>query len=299
MHLDSHSLGWRLRVLRLRREMTLAELARLSGLEISYLSRLERDVLQNAKPKPETVDRILDAVEASLDEREAVYHMEHPPLHRSDIDAQIGLLFEQQETFPEPVVIRDEHWNAWYYNLSARAAFGLDAKEYRRVLGTNIMLELIDPAIPVYSRCSEEERQTAFSIKVAMFKTHFANQEFDQWYLDVVNRVYDFAWAAKLWERPILPAVPLTLEAHDLNVANPFVGRLRFRLQLNRLLLNPRFLLVGYTPLDKDTTRQLKELRARPESSYEVASIHGVKKDSASNGYPRQRNKEQLREIRA
>src|SRR3982750_3588222 len=133
MHLDSHSLGWRLRVLRLRRDMTLAELARLSGLEISYLSRLERDVLQNAKPKPETVDRILDAVEASLEEREAVYHIEHPPLEKAEVDAQIKLLFEQQETFPEPAVIRDEHWNACYFNLGARAALGLSAKEYKQM----------------------------------------------------------------------------------------------------------------------------------------------------------------------
>ena len=60
-------------MLRLRREMTLVELAKLSGLEIAYLSRLERDVMEkNAKPKPETVDRILDAMRASLEEREAV-----------------------------------------------------------------------------------------------------------------------------------------------------------------------------------------------------------------------------------
>src|SRR4051812_48338116 len=112
MHLDSHGLGWRLRALRLRREMTLAELARQSGLEISYLSRLERDVLQNAKPKPETVDRILDAVGARLPEREAVYHMEHPAMEKAEVDTQVQIVFDQQETFPEPVILRDEHWNA-------------------------------------------------------------------------------------------------------------------------------------------------------------------------------------------
>src|SRR5438876_5133953 len=165
MHLDSHSLGWRLRVLRLRREMTLAELARLSGLEISYLSRLERDVLQNAKPKPETVDRILDAVDATLEERQSIYHLEHPPLDKCEIEEQIQILFEQQETFPEPVILRDEHWNACYFNLSARTALGLTVKEYRRMLGTNMLHEIIDPAIPAYSRCSDEERETVFSVR--------------------------------------------------------------------------------------------------------------------------------------
>src|SRR5919197_4354592 len=111
MHLDQHNLGGRLRVLRLRRQMKLTELAKLSGLEIAYLSRLERDVLQNAKPKPETVDRILDALGATLEEREAVYHIEHPPLDKSEIDAQVQVVFEQHETAPEPVELRDEHWN--------------------------------------------------------------------------------------------------------------------------------------------------------------------------------------------
>ena len=73
MHLDPHNLGWRLRALRLRREMTLAELAKLSGLEIAYLRRLERGVLPYAKPNPETVERILDALGATPEEREAVY----------------------------------------------------------------------------------------------------------------------------------------------------------------------------------------------------------------------------------
>ena len=277
MHLDSHGLGWRLRVLRLRREMTLAELAKLSGLEISYLSRLERDVLQNAKPKPETVDRILDAVGASLDERKSVYHIEHPLLDEWETAEQIQILFEQQETFPEPVILRDEHWNACYFNLSARASMGFTVGEYRRMLGTNMLHEIIDPAIPTYSRCSDEERETVFSVRAAMFKKQFGGEEFDRWYMDVVDRIYDFAWATRLWENPVLPAVPLTLETHDLNVINPFVGRLRFRLQFNHLMSNPRLVLVGYTPLDKHTSQHLRDLRGREELSYSVASVHGLK----------------------
>jgi hypothetical protein len=92
-----------------------------------------------------------------------------------------------------------------------------------------------------------------------------------------VDRIYDFAWAARLWEKPVLPALPLTLETHDLNVINPFVGRLRFRFQLNHLMLNPRFVLVGITPLDKHTSQHLRDLRGRVELSYNVAAIHGIK----------------------
>src|SRR6478736_409193 len=73
---DSPNIGRRLRILRLRCDKTLVELATLAGLDVSYLSRLERDALQNAKPKPDTINRVLEALQASPQEREAVYHVE-------------------------------------------------------------------------------------------------------------------------------------------------------------------------------------------------------------------------------
>ena len=84
MHLDPHTLGERLRELRFSREMTLHELARLSGLDIAYLSRLERGVLPYAKPNPETVERILDALGATPEEREAVYRTGPDPPGNSE-----------------------------------------------------------------------------------------------------------------------------------------------------------------------------------------------------------------------
>src|SRR4051812_31999532 len=81
------NVGWRLRVLRSRRRLTLVEVARAADLDVSYLSRLERDALQNAKPKPDTISRVLDALGASLHEREAVYHRERPVITRAEIEA--------------------------------------------------------------------------------------------------------------------------------------------------------------------------------------------------------------------
>src|SRR4051794_34529334 len=100
---DSHNLGWRLRTLRLRRNMTLVELAALSNLDVSYLSRLERDALQNAKPKHDTINRVLDALQATPQEREALYHIEHPPLTRREITLQVLEITSFDED-PEPLL---------------------------------------------------------------------------------------------------------------------------------------------------------------------------------------------------
>src|SRR6476619_7150527 len=118
---DAHNLGWRLRVLRTRRALTLVELAQRAGLDVSYLSRLERDALQNAKPKPDTINKVLDALQATNAEMEAIYHVERPPLTPDEIRAQIEALSSLEDA-PEPVALRDEHWYVWYYNRASRAA---------------------------------------------------------------------------------------------------------------------------------------------------------------------------------
>ena len=122
MALDPHNLGRRLRTLRLRRGLSLAEVGNLANLDISYLSRLERDALRNATPKPETINRVLDALHASIQERDAVYHLERPPLRASEIVPQIHSVAGSVEDDEEPVALIDELWFVWYYNRSARAA---------------------------------------------------------------------------------------------------------------------------------------------------------------------------------
>src|SRR4051794_7570105 len=111
----SAGLGWRLRVLRARRELALIELAKLTGLDISYLSRLERDALPNAKPKPETVSKVLDGLDATQDEREAVYHIERPPLAPEEIEARVREIAAREEENSQPLVLRDDRWYSWYF----------------------------------------------------------------------------------------------------------------------------------------------------------------------------------------
>jgi transcriptional regulator with XRE-family HTH domain len=119
---DPSSIGWRLRALRLRHGKTLLELAQTASLDISYLSRLERNALQNAKAKPDTINRVLEALEASRHERDAVFHAELEPLSEDEIACRVEEVASRLEDSPEPAVLGDEHWYMWYYNRAARAA---------------------------------------------------------------------------------------------------------------------------------------------------------------------------------
>lgn len=270
---DPHNVGWRLRTLRLRREMTLVELAALAGLDVSYLSRLERDALQNAKPKPDTINRVLDALQATPQEREAIYHIEHHPPTSEEIAAQV-LEIAALEDDPEPVLLRDEHWFVWYYNRAARAALGLTEDEYSRSIGAHMLQETIDPAIPRYSRVPDSEREEAFSLRARMFQLAFAGEEFDAWYQDVVNHIYDFPWATELWERPLMTPHSLVIERQDMTIVNPTEGNLHVRLQLNRMMSNPRFLLTTWTPLDDESAQRISVLSQRRQYGYNVLDLY-------------------------
>ncbi len=260
--------------MRLRREMNLVELANLAGLDISYLSRLERDVLQNAKPKPDTINRVLDALRATPQEREAVYHVERPPLTPEDIITQVLDLFSTEEEAPQPLLLRDEHWCVWYYNHSARAAMGFTEQEYLHCINVHMLHESIDPAAPRYSRVPEEERKEVFSLRARMFQLAFAGEEFDCWYQDVVARIREFPWAAELWERPLATPGSLVIERQDMTIQNPVIGKLKVQIQLNRLMSNPRFILTTWTPMDDNTKQSIAELRDRPEYSYNVLPFY-------------------------
>jgi transcriptional regulator with XRE-family HTH domain len=269
---EPQNVGRRVRALRLRRELTLVELAALSNLDVSYLSRLERDAIQNAKPKPDTINRVLDALQATQQERDAVYHIERPALTRREITLQVLEIASLDED-PEPLLLRDEHWYVWYYNRAARAALGLSEAEYEPSIGAHMLYEIIDPSIPRYSRVPEDTREEAFSLRARMFQLDFAGQEFDQWYQDVVSRVYEFPWAVPLWERP-LTTNSLVIGRQDMLLLNPIAGRLHVRLQLNRLMSNPRFLLTNWTPLDDETANHIAKLRERPEFAYDVLRFY-------------------------
>jgi transcriptional regulator with XRE-family HTH domain len=272
--LENHkNLGWRLRTLRIRHGLTLVELAKESGLDVSYLSRLERDALQNARPKADTVYKVLTALDASAEERDAVFHVERPPLMVEEINDLIRQIGSKHEAGAEPTLLLDEHWYYWYMNRSARAALGYTEEEYRRSLGAHLLHGIFDPTLPRYSRVPEDARAEYFSLAAMLFKLNFAGQEFDQWYTDVVDHVYDFAWAAELWEHPLPVANSGLIERQSVTIQNEDVGVLEFQEQLSRLIIDPRFSLGIWTPSDKKTAGHVERLRADERFTYPVALL--------------------------
>jgi hypothetical protein len=231
---------------------------------------LERDALQNAKPKRDTVSRVLDALGAELQEREAVYHIERPPLSPSEISAAVKLVAADLEESPEPSVVADEYWFLHYYNRAARAVFGLASDDYSRTVGAHMLHMIIDPANPRYHSVPDAKREQVFRTRAAMFKRHFASEEFDAWYQKVVARIYEFPWAVAIWEHPDVESAVLTIGRDDIEIMNPVVGTFTCRFELHPLVQNPRFSLATWAPLDEASAEKMRDARSRPELNYSL-----------------------------
>ncbi|MBF6613997.1 MAG: helix-turn-helix transcriptional regulator [Chloroflexi bacterium] len=257
--------GWRVKQLRLRRKLTQTDVARLSGLDVAYVSRIESGAVR-FQPKPGTVARILDALNATHIERDAVFHTEAPPLSRADVAKRVEQVAAHQENSPIPATLLDERWFRWYQNRASRAVLGLTSDAYTGHLGEHVLEGLIRPSSPVYPRLTDDARRAFFASLAYAFKITFANQQFDCWYLDLVSRLTRDPAIQDLWENPP-DACSLFLDRHDVTVVNAQVGVLRFHGQLNRLRRDSRFILLQWHPADTATTKRLARLNASPEFS--------------------------------
>ncbi len=257
--------GWRVKQLRLRRNLTQTDVARLSGLDIAYISRIESGAVR-FHPKPGTLLRILDALNATHQERDAVFHSEAPPLSRADIANRVEQVAAHEENSPIPATLLDERWFRWYQNRASRAVLGLTTDAYTGHLGEHVLEGVVRPSSPIYPSLTDDARRAFFASLAYAFKITFANQQFDCWYLDLVSRLTRDPSIQDLWENPP-DGHSLFLDRHEVTVVNARVGVLRFHGQLNRLRRDTRFNLLQWHPADKATTKLLAELNAAQDGS--------------------------------
>ncbi|HVG00621.1 MAG TPA: helix-turn-helix domain-containing protein [Chloroflexia bacterium] len=257
---NTTDLGWRIQQLRIRRGLQQKTLARLANVDAAFLNRMERGRSSHSRPKPETIHRLLDALDATSAEREAVFHVEVPPLSDEEIQSCVAEIKSTYEHAHEPMVLVDGRWNRWYINEVGRRMFALSDDEYRRCLGRTTLDAFVDPEQPLYSRYSDEHREFQFAERLIIFKTYFTAQQFDTWYLAIEDYVKRFPLGRRVWEHPESYVPPTFMFSQEVTMTDP-AGRIyRLAAQADILLKTPRFMLVQLRPRDGETQRLLSEL---------------------------------------
>lgn len=261
---DTSDVGWRIKQLRLRHGFSQVEVAERAGLDNSYLSRLESPGVRKSQPKRETVIRVLEALQATDQERYAVFQVEAPPHTPHEIMMQVMECAEAYEEDPRAFGLFDEHRSLWYLNGTARAIMGFTPEEYGRTIGQNYLVSVIDPENPFYSRFDSERRATLFSMRAAGFKYHFAHEEFSHWYLAMTARIREFPWAAEIWDDP--PEIAPFVDSQLFTLISPLAGKLYVRSQFNNLLVAPRFGFIEWIPADEETYMKISNITAGASS---------------------------------
>lgn len=277
-------MGARVRELRLRYCLSLADVCAATGFTSSFLNRLEAGRASTDQLKPATFHLVLDAIGVTVQEREAVFHRDPAPLPMTQIREEVtkaARLFEDATT---PTALLDDRWNWWYVNRSGRLLFGLTGEEYSRLLGSHTLCHLVDPSSPMYGRCSNEMRRIYFSWKVASFKFHCAGQEFSSWYRTVASVVSQVEWAARIWSKPLI--LPTLLDSHEVTLSHPTAGELHLRDQLNLHMRSPRFRLLEWTPTDEITALKASALSSPEEwfpTSIRDAGVDSVEEQAGED----------------
>jgi len=136
--------------------------------------------------------------------------------------------------------------------------FGIKPSEDETLIGEHVLIHLIDPGSPIYKLYPEAERKRIFSWRVAAFQFHYADQQFDSWYLRVAQEIRRFHWAEQIWLSP--PHLPTFADNLVFPMIHPTEGRMLYRSQFNTILRAPRFSLSEMTAADEETAEKVNRL---------------------------------------
>jgi transcriptional regulator with XRE-family HTH domain len=254
-------IGWRVSRLRMRRGLSQNEIARRTGKHTSFISRVERPEARQGVPKRETIEAILDVLDATPEERAAVFQVETPPHPHEEIERAVARVKAQYEDSAHMVVLLDARWFIWYRSPRFRRALGLTDAEYERTNGEHVLIHIVDPASPMYSRYPDSERLRAFSLRAAAFKMRFAEHQFDSWYLDLEHRLAHYPHVEQIWHA--LPVTPVFADVQEVPLQHPDGTRLNVSIQLRQMYDAPRFTLLDVNPADVETAAAVERFARR------------------------------------
>jgi transcriptional regulator with XRE-family HTH domain len=256
-------IGWRVSRLRKLRGLSQSEVAQRTGKHTSFISRVERPAARLGVPKRDTIEAILDAIEATPEERAAVFRIETSAPTAEEIEYRAGMVKAQYDESDLMVLLLDGRWVRRYMNPRFRGAIGLTHEEYKRTLGQNVLIDMLDPAAPMYSAYPETERLRAFSMRAAIFKLRFAEHRFDSWYLDLEDQIKRYPSAEAVWHS--LPVKPAFTDRQEVTLRHRDGTLLHVVVQLRQMYDAPDFVLLEVAPGDEQTASEIDRL-APPRS---------------------------------
>ena len=143
--------------------------------------------------------------------------------------------------------------------------YRLDEASYKKTLGTHALAPYVDPEHPLYTVYTDEEREYHFARRVTAFKTLYASQQFDRWYLGLESYLRRFPMGRRIWDHPEVVAPPMYLLSQEVSYHNGAGQKYSLMGTVNILTRDRRFWLVHLQPVDDETRTLLAALEDGPE----------------------------------
>lgn len=244
--------GARLRDLRQQAHRTQLWVEADADLGTGYLQRVESGKI--AQPEPATLERILDALDATYDQRREVlrlygYGIPAPPPTAEDAARAVAACRRELDEAALPAYLLDFTPRLIAWNRFVPLLFEVSEARLRALTCRSFLAAWFDPASPLAARLAEPDRflpALVRTYRVEMRQLGFEPELADLQALPLFRR----HWAAVGQESPQVSAgrlrVPVRLRARDGAV-------LQFRISSEPLARDGRFRLIYYIPADPAT----------------------------------------------
>jgi len=278
------SLGALIKHYRMQKRLSQLDIASAIGWkDTSRLSKIEQGRVR--RPTKKLLEKILDALNLSVEERgEFLLTGGYLP-NNEDIRKVIKSLHSKINNWPYPAYLIDFSWRLIVWNDATAKIFHIRPQTQKKLLKVKLnLLEL--PflskevlSIKVAKGGDEEHLKLLAEAQVARFKVEQAVWTSESWYKDLIRKMMKNTQFARLWRE----VEPRDYQKEFLDyeyevIEGQWDGQsevLRFYILTSKLIMDPRFQLVTYLPVDEATSDFF--LIGRKSSLGKVRRIRDIK----------------------
>jgi len=264
------TLGGLIKDYRIKKRLSQVDVSlRLGWKDTSRISKIEQGRV--GKPNRQTAERIITALELNEQEKGHFLLVGGYLPTDEEIKKVIKIIKQKVDTWPYPAYLMDFSFRWLYTNVHTLTAanFPHSQKDWVEKTKPNFF---IFPFLPKEQLSVEimkgesEDRLTSFQIaQIAAFKSENEKYQSESWYKKLLKDLMQYEDFRKLW-----PKVDATMYDKKLfdyeyktmrGIHNGKEVTLRFHLATAKVISDPRFQVVLYFPVNKETEEVFTKLR--------------------------------------
>ena len=252
------TLGGLIKDFRIQKRISQLEVATKVGWsDTTRLSKIEQG--RTNKPTRSVTDRILDALGISEGEKNELLLFGGYIPDPAEIKKATNDVSEKIDNWPYPSYLIDFTWRLLYSNIPGTKTFYAPSNQVLRKGGVNLLEFPFFPDLPLEIYKGEDENNVApFTVaQIGQFKIEEHIRSEESWYRKLIGRLMKNETFRQTWAKVTSNTYKKKLVDYEYKIVKgSWTGKkqtLRFHILTSKLISDPRFQLVMYLPVNKET----------------------------------------------